>query len=583
MVAGRQPVKLPFPFIDGLTRRQQEELYLDFQALANQGTGTRWATLVIAPSDATAKSKSKADYVLDGISDSAVIETAVALLDGRGTPGRIVILEGTVYATAAIDLTLADSVSGRLVIQGMGGYGTDTATKITNNSGSNNLFVLNGTTSGTTRFGFMGLQMDSNSASCIVTSATSVDVDACSFSGSGRLIDLSGGLSGPYAASRIRNSNFAVSGSGGAGRGIVVSHEFKTMIHGNTMTCSTGRAISLYGNAAATIEPTVTANRISCSGTAVGIYMTDSTDATTVKNAVISGNYISGGTTGIVMEGTTDSLIVGNTITGCTNGIHVRGSAIIGNHRALITSNYIHSCSGEGVNVDNSTLGTDDISVVFNKFRGNGNQGSIAASCVNCAWAYNDAYSSGSFTDAGTSTRTEVTFLPTTLDANARVGVRKNSAGTTYLRRRLNFIDASPLSITMADDSGSEEVDLTLAFDQSVALNNNARVAIRKNSTGSDFTRRRVNLIEGSNVTLTVADDSGNEEVDVTIAAATGGGTANYQVNGVAVASEATLNLVQGSGVTIAGVDAGTVVDVTISAGTSAATAAGEFNYHFHG
>jgi hypothetical protein len=51
-----------------------------------------------------------------------------------------------------------------------------------------------------------------------------------------------------------------------------------------------------------------------------------------------------------------------------------------------------------------------------------------------------------------------------------------------------------------------------------------ARVGVRKNSTGSVFERRRLNLIEGSGVTLTVADDSGNEEVDITIAAAGGGG-----------------------------------------------------------
>src|ERR1043165_5408715 len=46
---------------------------------------------------------------------------------------------------------------------------------------------------------------------------------------------------------------------------------------------------------------------------------------------------------------------------------------------------------------------------------------------------------------------------------------------------------------------------------------------IRKNSAGSEFKRRRVNFIEGSNVTLTVADDSANNEVDVTIAASSGG------------------------------------------------------------
>lgn len=45
-------------------------------------------------------------------------------------------------------------------------------------------------------------------------------------------------------------------------------------------------------------------------------------------------------------------------------------------------------------------------------------------------------------------------------------------------------------------------------------------VKVRKNSTGSVFSRSRVNFIEGSGVTITVADDSPDNEVDVTIAAA---------------------------------------------------------------
>lgn len=55
-------------------------------------------------------------------------------------------------------------------------------------------------------------------------------------------------------------------------------------------------------------------------------------------------------------------------------------------------------------------------------------------------------------------------------------------------------------------------------------LDANARVTVRKN-TGADVgTRRRLNLIEGANITLTVADDSGSEEIDITIAATGGGG-----------------------------------------------------------
>lgn len=51
------------------------------------------------------------------------------------------------------------------------------------------------------------------------------------------------------------------------------------------------------------------------------------------------------------------------------------------------------------------------------------------------------------------------------------------------------------------------------------------KVAVRKNSTGpSAGTRQRLNFIEGSGVTLTIADDEANDEIDVTIAASGGGG-----------------------------------------------------------
>lgn len=61
-------------------------------------------------------------------------------------------------------------------------------------------------------------------------------------------------------------------------------------------------------------------------------------------------------------------------------------------------------------------------------------------------------------------------------------------------------------------------------------IDSNARVGVRKNSAGSTFLRRRLNLIEGANVTLTVADDAVDEEVDVTIAGAAAGGLGWYNV-----------------------------------------------------
>ena len=53
-------------------------------------------------------------------------------------------------------------------------------------------------------------------------------------------------------------------------------------------------------------------------------------------------------------------------------------------------------------------------------------------------------------------------------------------------------------------------------------------VGVRKNSTGSTFTRRRINFIEGTGVTITVADDSTDDEVDVTINSSGGGGSQGW-------------------------------------------------------
>jgi hypothetical protein len=50
-------------------------------------------------------------------------------------------------------------------------------------------------------------------------------------------------------------------------------------------------------------------------------------------------------------------------------------------------------------------------------------------------------------------------------------------------------------------------------------------VAVRKNSGGTDVVRPRINLIEGSNISITVADDSSDNEVDITISSTGGSGS----------------------------------------------------------
>lgn len=72
--------------------------------------------------------------------------------------------------------------------------------------------------------------------------------------------------------------------------------------------------------------------------------------------------------------------------------------------------------------------------------------------------------------------------------------------------------------VTLVDGGAGNPV--TIDFDETATLGNNARVAVSKNSGATVGTRRKLNLIEGTNVTLTIADDAGNEEVDVTVNAA---------------------------------------------------------------
>jgi len=86
---------------------------------------------------------------------------------------------------------------------------------------------------------------------------------------------------------------------------------------------------------------------------------------------------------------------------------------------------------------------------------------------------------------------------------------------TTFLRDDGTF--AAPTAAAHAashQNGGGDEINVGGLSGQ---LADAQLVGVRKNSAGSTFTRQRLNFIEGSNVTLTVADDVGNGEVDITI------------------------------------------------------------------
>lgn len=88
-------------------------------------------------------------------------------------------------------------------------------------------------------------------------------------------------------------------------------------------------------------------------------------------------------------------------------------------------------------------------------------------------------------------------------------------AGKVPTSRLINT--GSPLT-----GGGDLSADLTLDLDETVAIGNNARVKVSKAGSGVGV-RREINFIEGSGVTLGIVDDSGSEKVDVTVSASGSG------------------------------------------------------------
>jgi hypothetical protein len=89
--------------------------------------------------------------------------------------------------------------------------------------------------------------------------------------------------------------------------------------------------------------------------------------------------------------------------------------------------------------------------------------------------------------------------------------------------------DITQYTDELAQDAVGAMVNSTLTYNDatpSLGVANNTstqKIEVVKNSGAVVGTRKQLNFIEGSNVTLTIADDGANDQVDVTIAASTGG------------------------------------------------------------
>jgi hypothetical protein len=102
---------------------------------------------------------------------------------------------------------------------------------------------------------------------------------------------------------------------------------------------------------------------------------------------------------------------------------------------------------------------------------------------------------------------------------NDFLNVEHNNDGT--LKTTGSLAQKAPTSRLVNSGTGlSGGGDLTA--DRTLSVTNDSttqKVEVAKNGT-LQATRKRINFIQGSNVTLTVADDAGNNKVDVTVATA---------------------------------------------------------------
>jgi hypothetical protein len=101
----------------------------------------------------------------------------------------------------------------------------------------------------------------------------------------------------------------------------------------------------------------------------------------------------------------------------------------------------------------------------------------------------------------------------------AGVGVFKQKVSPDLQFKKLN---AASSRITITDDTGNSKIDLDVPDNTS-----NQKLKVSKAATLIG-TRRQINLIEGSNIGITVADDGTNDRVNITIAAT---GSASGETN----------------------------------------------------
>lgn len=504
--------------------------------LKNFGGGREYATVVVAAADTHRAGKSKANFVCDGSGDQAAFNLAIdSLPTVAGVKmGRIVALEGTyifsgpvIWSSATLAYVdfvgMAPSAAGNTSSSALG-FGTIIVPDSSFPAGSALFDAVNATAGFYNQFSVeslvIGYPLNGAVSNVVAARALSVISQCALFGGAGSgrgAIDI-------YSAPHIITDSVVTAGSGNPAVYSSAGASINTILSVKDSLLTTAGGAPVV-SLSAVGPPSIVNSTLTQADTAqptVSITL-----AAAGTGGVIQGNTFRGAAKNyIVLTAFAGAQWQGLNLTGNTLGVPEESSCL--QHAALLTDLADSSVIGNRfAGLSSSSSGTYDQLFLESAGQGCDRNVIIGNSFEGTATGRNQAYNVrvddaasggniihsnhlgggtlGTVSDAGTST---VTTIPAST-VPPTITVRKNTGADIGTRRRLNFIEGTNVTITASDDSGSDEIDVTLAA--ATAL------AVRKNSGSNVGTRPRINFIEGSNITLTVADDGVDSEVDVTI------------------------------------------------------------------
>lgn len=432
-------VALPYPWIDGLTKRQQTQIYEDFRALANaqRHSGHRPVTLVVAPSDASIAGRRAADYIANGSNDAAILQAAVTELSATGGGGgNIRILEGTLNL-GAVTITV-DTSNSSIHISGNGSR----SSIITSSHASRTILTSGG---GVLELSDVAVVNSSGTGAAVETTTSNTIIHDCYLEGFRGFFG-NYGVSGQGA--RIYDNRVLVSGTDSRGiQGFGGAGEYFVDNKVEVVGAGVGIRNNMSGlgfSGQAYIAGNDVFQAVKASGS-IGIYLGwNFFDETT--NCSIHNNRVSSFDTGIMIDGGDGFTVLSNHVMGCTIGID---TGPIGSNTSIfngaIMNNSVHGTTGATAHIrlrKFNSGNTYNVTIAFNKCHGTGpaNAIVIGSGVTNAGVFFNDTYegySSAAVSDSGTSTRREIDMLGSAASALLPVGgsagfVLAKASGANY-------------------------------------------------------------------------------------------------------------------------------------------------------